>query len=406
MADIGGEAERLSRLVDNLLDMSRLEARTAEPRVEWCSIEEVLLAAVDDVALPAGTFALALDPDLPLIRADAAQLERAFANLLENSARYSGGHPVSVRARVVGPRVLVRVVDRGPGVPAAETARIFEPFYRAPGAANGHRGSGLGLAIVRGFVEANGGRVWVESLPGQGVELRRRAAAGARVSDLPRVLVVDDERQILRALKVILREAGYDVIEAATVEEALDRAAVRPPDAAIVDLMLPDGSGVELIRRLREWTSMPILVLSAVGEEDAKVEALEAGADDYVTKPFGPRELVARLGAALRRVGDAPGEPAIEVDGLHVDLNARVVRRDGEEVHLTPIEFDLLRALVRHRGRLMTHRALLVEVWGPQYGDDTQVLRAHIANLRRKIEPAGERRYIRTDAGVGYRFAG
>ncbi len=225
------------------------------------------------------------------------------------------------------------------------------------------------------------------------------------MSDLPRVLVVDDERQILRALKVILREAGYEVIEAATMEEALDRAAVRPPDAAIVDLMLPDGSGVELSRRLREWSSMPILVLSAVGEEDAKVEALEAGADDYVTKPFGPRELVARLGAALRRVGDAPGEPAIEVDGLLVDLNARVVRRDGEEIHLTPIEFDLLRALVRHRGRLMTHRSLLVEVWGPQYGDDTQVLRAHIANLRRKIEPPDERRYIRTDAGVGYRFA-
>jgi two-component system, OmpR family, KDP operon response regulator KdpE len=225
------------------------------------------------------------------------------------------------------------------------------------------------------------------------------------VSERPRILVVDDERQILRALKVILREAGYEVIEAATMEEALDRAAVRPPDAAIVDLMLPDGSGVELCRRLREWTSMPILVLSAIGEEDAKVEALEAGADDYVTKPFGPRELVARLGAALRRVGDAPGEPAIEVDGLNVDLNARVVRRDGEEIHLTPIEFDLLRTLVRHRGRLMTHRALLVEVWGPRYGDDTQVLRAHIANLRRKIEPPGERRYIRTDAGVGYRFA-
>ena len=225
------------------------------------------------------------------------------------------------------------------------------------------------------------------------------------MSDRPRVLVCDDERQILRALKVILREAGYDVIEAATMEEALDRAAVRPPDAAIVDLMLPDGSGIELCRRLREWTTMPILVLSAVGEEDAKVEALQAGADDYVTKPFGPRELVARLGAALRRAVETPGEPAIEINGLHVDLAARIVRRDGEDVHLTPIEFDLLRTLVQHRGRLMTHRALLVEVWGPQYGDDTQVLRAHIANLRRKIEPAGERRYIRTDPGVGYRFA-
>jgi two-component system, OmpR family, KDP operon response regulator KdpE len=221
----------------------------------------------------------------------------------------------------------------------------------------------------------------------------------------PRVLVVDDERQILRALKVILREAGYEVAEATTIEEALDTAAVRPPDAAIVDLMLPDGSGVELCRRLREWTQMPILVLSAVGEEDAKVEALEAGADDYVTKPFGTRELVARLGAALRRAGDTPGEPAIEVDGLRIDLNDRVVQRDGEEIHLTPIEFDLLRTLVRHRGRLMTHRALLIEVWGPQYADDTQVLRAHIANLRRKIEPSGERRYIRTEPGIGYRFA-
>ena len=225
------------------------------------------------------------------------------------------------------------------------------------------------------------------------------------MSERSRILVVDDERQILRALKVILREAGYEPIEAATMKEALDRAAVRPPDAAIVDLMLPDGSGVELCRRLREWTTMPILVLSAVGEEDAKVQALEAGADDYVTKPFGTRELVARLGAALRRAGEAPGEPAVELDGLRVDLNDRVVQRDGEEIHLTPIEFDLLRTLVRHRGRLMTHRALLVEVWGPQYGDDTQVLRAHIANLRRKIEPPGERRYIRTDAGVGYRFA-
>jgi two-component system, OmpR family, sensor histidine kinase KdpD len=169
VADIGGEAERLSRLVDKLLDMSRLEARTAEPRVEWCSVEEVVQAAIDDLALPAATFSLSIDADLPLIRADAAQLERAFANLLENSARHSGGHPVSVRARAVGPRILVRIVDRGPGVPSAEMARIFEPFYRAPGEArNGHRGSGLGLAIVRGFVEANGGRVWVESLPGQG----------------------------------------------------------------------------------------------------------------------------------------------------------------------------------------------------------------------------------------------
>jgi two-component system KDP operon response regulator KdpE len=228
-----------------------------------------------------------------------------------------------------------------------------------------------------------------------------------------RVLVVDDEPQIVRALKVLLREAGFEAVPAETASQALDLAAVRPADAAIVDLVLPDGDGVELTRRLREWSEMPILVLSAVGEEEQKVRALEAGADDYITKPFGARELVARLQAALRRTAPAEQEPLIAVEGLEIDLAARVVRRGGEPVHLTPIEFDLLRVLVRNRGRLMTHRRLLEEVWGAQYVDDVQTLRTHIARLRAKIEPdggpgadgAGGPRYIVTDPGVGYRFS-
>jgi len=225
------------------------------------------------------------------------------------------------------------------------------------------------------------------------------------MNDLPRILVCDDEPQIVRALRVILRDAGFEAVPAGNGEEALDAVAVRPPQAAIVDLMLPDIDGVEVTRRIREWSEMPVIVLSAIGDEEKKVEALAAGADDYVTKPFGPRELVARLEAALRRAAPEAGEPAIAVDGLEVDLAARAVRRDGEEVHLTPTEFELLRVLVRNRGRLMTHRALLVEVWGVEYEDDLQVLRAHVANLRRKIEPEGEQHFIRTDPGVGYRFA-
>jgi two-component system KDP operon response regulator KdpE len=221
-----------------------------------------------------------------------------------------------------------------------------------------------------------------------------------------RILVCDDELQILRALKVVLRDAGFAVEATATAREALDAAAVRPPDAAIIDLMLPDGNGIEVCRELRSWSDMPILVLSAIGEEDQKVAALEAGADDYVTKPFGPRELIARLGAVLRRAGSAIDEPAVTVDGLEVDFAARTVRHDGRDVHLTPIEYDLLRVLLRNRGRLMTHRALLTEVWGPGYADDTRVLRTHVANLRRKIEPPDGPRFIRTDSGVGYRFAG
>jgi two-component system, OmpR family, KDP operon response regulator KdpE len=224
----------------------------------------------------------------------------------------------------------------------------------------------------------------------------------------PRVLVVDDEPQIVRALKVVLRDAGFEAVPAETVSEALDQAAVRPPEAAIVDLVLPDGDGIELTRRLREWSEMPILVLSAVGEEEQKVRALEAGADDYITKPFGTRELVARLNAALRRSAREEGEPQIEAEGLEIDLAARMVRRDGEPIHLTPIEFDLLRVLARNRGRLMTHRKLLADVWGPEYVDDIQPLRTHIARLRAKIEPEGQAgpRYIVTDSGVGYRFSG
>lgn len=164
---VSDEAHRLSRLIDDLLDLSRLEADAADPHPDWCSVEEVVRAAIEDLHLPEDAFKVAVDADLPPVRADAAQLERAFANLLENAHRHSGGHPVSVRARDVGGRILVRVVDRGPGIPQAQRERIFEPFYRSGTAATGHRGSGLGLAIVRGFVEANGGKVWVESLPGQ-----------------------------------------------------------------------------------------------------------------------------------------------------------------------------------------------------------------------------------------------
>jgi len=224
------------------------------------------------------------------------------------------------------------------------------------------------------------------------------------VTERRRILVCDDEPQILRALKVVLREAGFEPVPAETVEEALDLAAVHPPDAAIVDLVLPDGDGIDILRGLREWSQMPVLVLSAVGDEAAKVRALDAGADDYVTKPFGSRELVARLEAALRRVGEGAGQPAITVGDLEIDVAGHRVTSGGEEIHLTPTEWGLLKTLALNPGRLMTHRALLIEVWGPEYADDNHVLRGQIANLRRKIEPAGGRRYIRTDPGVGYRF--
>jgi len=219
-----------------------------------------------------------------------------------------------------------------------------------------------------------------------------------------RVLVVDDEPQILRALETTLRGAGYEVDTAADAETALARAAARPPEAVILDLVLPDRSGIEVCRELRSWLHAPVLVLSAVGEERDKVEALDAGADDYVTKPFGIDELLARLRAALRRAS-SPGEPVVEIGELTIDLDKKAVRRNGETVSLTPHEFALLRYLAQNEGRLLTHRAILREVWGPSYQTESHYLHVYVSQLRRKIEPDPTRpRYLLTEAGAGYRL--
>jgi two-component system, OmpR family, KDP operon response regulator KdpE len=226
------------------------------------------------------------------------------------------------------------------------------------------------------------------------------------MSDGPRVLVVDDEPQIVRGLRVVLRNAGYEVDSAATKEEALDALSHRPPDAVLLDLVLPDGSGVDVCREVREWSHVPIVVVSALGDEREKVRALDAGADDYVTKPFGSQELAARLRAVLRRTADVGTEsPTITVGDLTIDLADRRVERGGEQIHLTPIEFDLLRVLAQNRGRLVTHKQLLQEVWGPAYGEETHYLRVHVAHIRRKLEPDPARpRYVVTEPGVGYRL--
>ena len=219
-----------------------------------------------------------------------------------------------------------------------------------------------------------------------------------------RILVVDDEPQILRALQTNLRGAGYEVDTAATAEAALSAAAMKPPDAVILDLVLPDGRGTDVARELRRWSSAPILILSVVGEEQEKVAALDAGADDYVQKPFGIDELLARLRALLRRAAPA-GDPVLELGELVIDLDKRAVTVGGRPVSLTPHEFELLRVLAQNEGKLMTHPVILREVWGPAYGDESHYLHVYVSQLRRKLEPDPARpRYILTEPGVGYRL--
>ena len=222
-----------------------------------------------------------------------------------------------------------------------------------------------------------------------------------------RVLVVDDEPPILRALGTNLRARDYTVDLAATGEEALALAAHHRPDAVILDLGLPGISGIEVVEGLRGWSAVPIIILSARGAEHDKVAALDAGADDYVTKPFGMDELLARLRAALRRNAPAPESALVETDDFTVDLAAKKVRGAAGEVRLTPTEWGLVEVLVRNAGRLVSQRQLLQDVWGPQYGEETNYLRVHMAHIRRKLEPVpSQPRYFLTEPGMGYRFEG
>ena len=219
------------------------------------------------------------------------------------------------------------------------------------------------------------------------------------------ILVIDDEVQIRRLLRLTLESTGYTVREAENGSLGLNEAAVRRPDVVILDLSLPDLSGLEVLRRLREWSRLPVLILSVRGSESDKIAALDAGADDYLTKPFGGGELLARIRVLLRRAQPA-AEPSIAQFGdIEVDFNQRTVTRGQEIIHVTAKEYALLRLLLQHRGKVLTHRQLLREVWGPAHETDTHYLRVHMANLRKKVEAKPEQpQFLKTESGVGYRF--
>ncbi len=223
---------------------------------------------------------------------------------------------------------------------------------------------------------------------------------------MTRILVIDDDIQLLRAMRIALTARGYDVSVAHDGTSGLVAAQQTPPDLLILDLGLPGLDGVSIVQALRGWSGAPIIVLSARLTEQSKIEALDAGADDYVTKPFAMGELLARIRAALRRATPADQSPTVTTDAFTVDLSAKLITASsGAEIRLTPTEWHLLEILVRHPDRLVTQQQLLHEVWGPRYESETNYLRVHMANLRRKLEPDPSRpRYLRTDPGLGYRF--
>ncbi|GAP05608.1 MAG TPA: DNA-binding response regulator [Anaerolinea thermolimosa] len=220
-----------------------------------------------------------------------------------------------------------------------------------------------------------------------------------------RILVVDDERAIRRYLRASLLTRGFEILEAGSAGEALQSLTNDRPDLVILDLGLPDMDGVEVVRRVREWSKIPIIILSVRDREDDKVAALDAGADDYLTKPFGMRELLARIRVAARHAHRTAQEPVFELGDLRIDLARREVTRAGERIALTPTEYDLLRVMVQNAGKVLTHNQILRQVWGAAYEEEAHLLRVNISNLRKKIEPDPDRpRFILTEPGVGYRF--
>jgi two-component system KDP operon response regulator KdpE len=220
-----------------------------------------------------------------------------------------------------------------------------------------------------------------------------------------RILVVDDEPEIRRFLRASLRAQQYELLEASNGTQALELMAKHTPDLMILDLGLPDIDGVDITRRIREWSQIPIIILSVRDREKDKIEALDAGADDYLTKPFGVGELMARMRVVMRRISTGAQEPVFSVKGLKMDLSRRLVTLAEKEITLTPTEFDLLRALIQNAGKVITHRQLIRKVWGSGYEDESSLLRVNISNLRHKIEPdPNQPYYILTDLGVGYRF--
>ena len=222
----------------------------------------------------------------------------------------------------------------------------------------------------------------------------------------PDLLVIDDEVQIRRLLRLTLESAGYRVREAETGALGLNEAAVQRPDAVILDLSLPDLSGLDVLRRLREWSQLPVLILSVRGGEADKIAALDAGADDYLTKPFGGGELLARMRVLLRRAQPASELSVVRFADVEVDFAKRTVTKDGTDLHLTAKEYALLRLLLQHRGKVVTHRQLLRDLWGPTHEQDTHYLRVHMANLRKKLETTPDQpAFLKTESGIGYRFA-
>ena len=426
---INQQADRMTGLIHDLLDVARIETGTLQIHPEPVSVADLVDEARNAFLSAGGRHPLRIElaPDLPPVMADRRRLVQVLGNLLGNAARHA---PESTAIRITavreGVHVEVSVADQGDGVPPERLPHLFRKFPRRKDRAADEQDTGLGLAICRGIVEAHGGRIWAESdgvgkgtrfsfslvmaedgegfPPASSGRIDRRRPTGR---DRTRVLVVDDDPQTLRTAGDALRRAGYAPIVTADPKQVADLMEKHRPHLALLDLVLPGVDGIELMQEISDRADVPVIFLSAYGQEDVIARAFDAGAADYMVKPFSPTELAARIRAALRkRMAAGPGEPTepYVLGELAIDYAGRSVTMSGQRVLLTNIEFRLLVELSIHAGQVVTYEHLLQRIWSPTH-TDLRPLRAAVKNLRRKLGEDGHNpTYLFNESRVGYRL--
>jgi PAS domain S-box-containing protein len=428
------QADRLRDLVDNLLDMTRIEAGSLSISPEPTDLRAVLEEARATFVRSGGSHEVQLElaDDLPAVAADRHRTVQVLTNLLNNAARFSPATELITIAVEHDPlEVAVHVRDRGRGIPREKLPRLFKKFSQVhDDTGQKLSGSGLGLAICKGIVEAHGGRIWVDSAgEGQGstfsftlpvaTETRVRALSDEarrtlhmgrvrRPGERTRVLAVDDEPQVLRYLQRALDEAGYQAILTSDPSQVAKLVELEEPDLVLLDLRLPETSGFDLLQRIRDFSGVPVIFLTASDRDEDTVRALRMGADDYITKPFSPSELLARIEAALRRrlLPDLmEAQPPFVLGDLTINFAERRVAVGGQAVSLSATEYKILYELATHADRVLTYDQILHRVWGEEYSGETQLVRSFIRNLRRKLgDDAQQPRFIVTERQVGYRM--
>ncbi|NDJ77403.1 MAG: response regulator [Chloroflexi bacterium] len=432
--------DQLSRLLENAQELFKLEADAVELERRPTDIKRLLQRVMQSLALRKSGHYIAIETpeDLPSIEIDPLRIEQVMRNLLENAIKFT---PRDKRIRITAEQqdheVLITIADQGTGIPLEDLTRIFEGTYHfSVGGSELARGQGIGLHVARGLVLVHNGRIWAEENANNGTRvtfalpieattparngtqtpaarkmanLQTQAARNLETRpsrEVAKVLVVDDDAQMLRLLKIKLEVEGFEVVTATRGNVALELAVVEQPDVILLDVKMPDSSGFDICARLREFTAVPIIMITGQSREEDMVRGLDAGADDYLVKPIRNKELLARVRANLRRARvpeQAPSKPIFRLSDLEIDFAQRQVTMRSQHIRLTPTEYKLLYHLAVNAGRILTHSQLLSKVWGPGYEEDTQYLWVNISRLRGKLEtnPSAPE-YILTEPGVGY----